>query len=70
LLVGEDINGNKMDLGVTVLTSLGGGHVDDLAGTALDDDVAVLAKGRTLKGVYRERSGGLDHAKCRAHHQC
>lgn len=51
MLVGEDVNGNKMDLGVSVLASLGGGHVDDLAGTALDDDVAVLAKGRALKGV-------------------
>jgi len=28
------IDGNKVDLGVTVLASLGGGHVDDLAGTA------------------------------------
>jgi hypothetical protein len=51
LLVGEDVNSDKMDLGVTVLASLGGRHVDDLAGTALNDDVAVLAKGRALKGV-------------------
>ena len=51
LLASEDINGNKMDLCVTVLASLGGRHVDDLAGTSLNDDVAVLAKGRALKGV-------------------
>jgi hypothetical protein len=33
LLVGEDVGGNQVDLGVTVLSSLGGRHVDDLAGT-------------------------------------
>lgn len=30
LLAGEDVDGNKVDLGVTVLTGLGGRHVDDL----------------------------------------
>ena len=67
-----DIDGNKMDFGVSVFTGFGGGHVDDLAGAAwggewvcvvvtrrtrtesetltLDDDVAVLAKGRALHG--------------------
>jgi hypothetical protein len=50
LLASEDVNSDKMDLGVTVLTSLGGGHVDDLARTALDDDVTVLTKSRALKG--------------------
>ena len=34
------VNGDKVNLGVTVLSGLGGGHVDDLAGPALDDDVA------------------------------
>ena len=29
-----DVDGHKMDFGVTVLTSLGRGHFDDLAGTA------------------------------------
>jgi hypothetical protein len=38
LLAGKDVDGGKMDLGVTVLASLGSGHFDDLAGTALDDD--------------------------------
>lgn len=28
------VNGDKVDLGVTVLAGLRGGHVDDLAGTA------------------------------------
>ena len=50
LLAGEDVDGNQMDLGVTVLASLGGRHVDDLAGTALDDDEAVLPQGRALHG--------------------
>lgn len=51
LLVGEDISGNQMDLGVAVLTSLGGGHFNDLTGSSLDDNVAVLSQGRTLHGV-------------------
>ena len=32
LLASEDVDGDQVDLGVTVLASLGGGHVDDLAG--------------------------------------
>jgi len=52
---GEDVDGYKVDFGVTVLTGLRGGHLNDLAGTALDDDVPVLAKGRAL---HRERCRG------------
>jgi len=55
LLAGEDIDGDKMDLCVTVLTSLGSRHFNDLAGTVLDNDEAVLPQGRTLHGV---RGGG------------
>jgi hypothetical protein len=33
-----------------VLASLGGGHVDDLAGAVLDHDEAVLPQGRALHG--------------------
>lgn len=54
LLASEDVNGNQVDLGVTVLSSLGSRHVNDLAGAALDHDVAVLAESRTLHG----ESGG------------
>lgn len=43
LLASEDIKRDKMDLSVAVLASLGGGHVDDLAGAALDHHEAVLA---------------------------
>lgn len=51
LLLGEDVLSNQVNLGVTVLAGLGGRHVDDLAGAALDDDVTTLAKGRALHGV-------------------
>jgi len=53
LLASEDVNGNEMDFGVTVLAGLGGGHVYDLAGTVLDDDETVLSESRTLHGVGR-----------------
>jgi hypothetical protein len=57
LLAGEDIDGDEMDLGVTVLAGLGGRHVDDLAGTALDHDVATLAESRALHGERGRRAG-------------
>lgn len=63
LLASEDVGTDKMDLGVTVLASLGGGHVDDLAGAALDDDDTVLAQSRALHGEGLGRTGiatGLD----------
>ena len=50
LLAGEDIDGDHVDLGVTVLAGLGGGHLPDLAGAALDNDVTVLAQSRALHG--------------------
>lgn len=55
LLGGEDVSGDKVDLGVTVLASLGGRHVDDLARAALDDDETVLTESRALHG---EGQGG------------
>lgn len=57
LLAGEDVDGDQVDLGVTVLASLGGGHVDDLARAVLDDDETVLSEGRTLHGVGQRRAG-------------
>ena len=51
LLVGEDINGDQVNLCVTVLASLGGRHFDDLAWALLDDDEAVLSQGRALHRV-------------------
>jgi hypothetical protein len=50
-LAGEDVDGSNVDLGVTVFASLGGGHFDDLAGTAFDDDETVLPQGGTLHGI-------------------
>ena len=51
LLLGEDVDGDKMDLGVAVLASLGGGHFDDLARAVLDHDEAVLPKSRALHRI-------------------
>ena len=56
LLASEDINGDNVDLGVTVLSSLGGGHFDNLAGTSLDDNVTVLAQSRALHGEGHGRT--------------
>lgn len=50
LLASKDIDGDQVNLSVTVLASLGGRHVDDLAGTVLDDDEAVLPQSRALHG--------------------
>jgi hypothetical protein len=50
LLGSEDVDTNEMDLGVTVLARLRGRHIDDLAGTTLDDDETVLSKSGTLLG--------------------
>jgi hypothetical protein len=50
-LVGEDVDGNQVNLCVTVLASLGSRHFDDLAWALLDDDEAVLSQGRALHRV-------------------
>lgn len=57
LLGSEDIGGDQVNLGVTVLASLGGRHVNDLAGAVLDNNVATLAQSRTLHGVGERGSG-------------
>ena len=58
----EDVDSDEMDLGVTVFARLGGGHFDDFAGAAFDDDVAVLAEGRALHRVRQAgaRAGGFE----------
>ena len=50
LLAGKDIDSNEMDFGVAVLSSLGGRHVDNLAGAILDHNETVLAESGTLHG--------------------
>ena len=57
LLASENVNRDQVDLGVTVLASLGGRHVDNLAGTALDDNETVLPEGRALHGEGQRRTG-------------
>jgi hypothetical protein len=57
LLASEDVNGDQVDLGVTVLARLGGGHLDNLAGAVLDDHETVLPQCRALHGVGRGSTG-------------
>lgn len=57
LLAGEDVESDKVNLSVTVLSGLGGGHVDDLARAALDDNVTVLPQCRALHGVGGRGTG-------------
>lgn len=51
LLSSEDVDSDQMDFSVTVLSSLGSGHIDDFAGESLHDDKAVLSQRRALRGV-------------------
>ncbi len=51
LLAGEDVDTDKMDLGMPVFAGLGRGHFHYLARTALDDDMAILPQCGTLHGV-------------------
>lgn len=44
----EDINGNQMNLGVTVFARLGSGHLHNLTRATLDDDESVLPQSRAL----------------------
>lgn len=57
LLASEDVDGDQVDLGVTVLSSLGGRHIDDLARAALDHNVTVLTQSRALHRESRGRTG-------------
>lgn len=62
LLASEDIDGDQMDLGVTVLASLGGRHINNLARAVLDHNEAVLSQGGTLhrEGGRGARIGGVE----------
>lgn len=40
LLSSENIDGSQVNLSVSVLSGLGGRHVDDLARSSLDDNVS------------------------------
>lgn len=58
LLASEDIDSDKMDFSVTVLSGLGGAHFDNLAWAVLDDNEAVLTEGRALHRIG-SRSAGI-----------
>ena len=51
------VDSDKVNLGVTVLARLGGGHFDDLARAVLDDDEAVLPQSRALHWVGEGGTG-------------
>lgn len=57
LLASENVNSNKMNLGMTVFAGLGRAHFDDLARAAFDDDESILAQGRTLLWIGRGSTG-------------
>lgn len=61
-LAGEDVEGDQMDLGVAVLSGLGGRHVDNFTWSTLDDNETVLSQGRTLHrvGLGGTSIGGLE----------
>ena len=50
LLTGEDVDGDEVNLSMTVLSSLGGRHLNNLARVTLDDNVSTLAEGGGLSG--------------------
>ena len=60
LFAGENVNSNKVNLGVTMLSSLGSGHINDFARAAFDNNVSVFPKCRALHGEgQRGPSTGL-----------
>lgn len=50
LLASENIDGNEMDFGVTVLAGLRSTHFNNFARAVLDDDETVLPQRRALHG--------------------
>lgn len=48
------IGSDHVDLGVSVLSSLRGRHVDDFAGSSLDNDVSVLSQSGTLHARHNQ----------------
>lgn len=50
LLLSKDVDSNEVNLSVPMLASLGGRHVNDLAGISFQHDIAVLPQGGALHG--------------------
>ena len=72
LLVVEDVNGGEVTLGMSVLSGLGSGHVNNLGSSALDHDVAALSDlsglGRVGQGATSITGGEIvifDRGHCR-----
>ena len=63
LLASENIDGDEMDLGVTMLASLRGRHLDNFAGTCFDDNETILPQRRALHRVGR-RSTSIGALEC------
>ena len=57
LLAGKNIDGDEMDLGMSVFSGLGGAHFDDFARAALDNDEAVFAERRALHRIGGRGAG-------------
>ena len=57
LFASEDIDSSEMNLSMTVLASLGGRHIDDLAGAVLDHNKTVLPQSRALHGECGRGAG-------------
>merc|ERR1719369_344201 len=57
LLTIEDIKGDQMNFGVSVLSGFGSGHIDDLACLSLDHNELIFTKGRALLWVGKGGSG-------------
>lgn len=51
LLVGKDVDANQVNLGMSVLAGLGGGHLHNFAGMSLQHNIPVLTQSRALHRV-------------------
>lgn len=71
LLVSEDIDTGDGGLGVTVLSGLGGGDLDELAREALQHAVTTLTEGTSLHRVGEGGTGigGLELMILRSHYE-
>ena len=52
---------------MSVLSGLGGGHVDDLTGSSLDEDVSTLPERGTLSAICQLRYTRISHVRLDTH---
>lgn len=55
-IAGEDIRGDDMNLGVTMLARLGGTHLLNLARTVLDKNMSIFPQGGALHWISQRSS--------------